>query len=124
MEIKKILVVDDDQIIRSVFQKIFERKYQGKYQVSIVKSGEEAIKKLKEETFDVVFVDILMPEMDGIDTLKALKEIKPDIIAIMMTGLAVEDKWQEAMKLGALDYLYKPFELSELQTVLDKLTER
>jgi len=123
MEIKKILVVDDEETIRSVFKTIFERMYKGKYQVSIVKSGKEAIKKLKEENFDVVFVDILMAEMDGLDTLKALKEIKPDIVAIMMTGLIDEDKRETAMKLGAFDYLHKPFELSELITVLDKLTE-
>jgi len=124
MEIKKILVVDDEETIRSVFESIFERIYKESYQVSIVKSGKEAIKKLKEENFDVVFIDILMPEMDGIDTLKALKKIKPNIIAIMMTGLIDENIRETAMKLGAVDYIHKPFELSELQTVLDKLTER
>ncbi|MBW2636947.1 MAG: response regulator [Deltaproteobacteria bacterium] len=120
MEIKKILVVDDELMIRHLFQRMFSREYQ----VSVAESGKEAIEMLKKETFDVVFIDVVMPGMDGVETLNALKDIKPDIVAIMMTGFAVENKIQTAMKLGAFDYIYKPFEESEIQAIFKKLEKR
>jgi len=114
-------VVDDEEIIRDLFTRIL--KAEG-VQVTTVASGEEAVDKIRKESFDVVFLDMVMPGMDGLKTFKALKRIKPEIAIVMMTGFAVEHKIKEALRLDALDYLYKPFDISEIMMVLKRAAKR
>jgi DNA-binding NtrC family response regulator len=72
----------------------------------------------------MAFIDIMMPQMDGIATFKAIKEVRPDLPVVMMTGFAVDEKIQEAIKLGAIDYLYKPFDIIEVITMFKKLEKK
>ncbi len=120
MEIKRILVVDDEPNINYLLKEILSEKYY----VVAVRSGKEAVEKAKEEDFDVAFIDVVMPEMDGIETLKAIKETKPAIVAIMMTGYAVEKDIKEAIKISAFDYLYKPFTKEDVHSTLKKIVEK
>ena len=114
---RRILVVDDEEIIRSLFYRIFLNK---RHRVVCVSRGQEAVEKLRSDDFDIVFTDIMMPGMDGVATLKAIREIKPDLPIVMMTGYSVPGKIQESLKLGAVDYLYKPFDVNEVHVILSR----
>lgn len=84
------------------------------FAVSIAYDGATALGKVKEEDFDVVLLDVLMPGINGIDTLREIKQIKPLTEVIMLTGHASVEVGIEGMKLGAFDYLMKPFDPNEL----------
>ncbi len=99
----RILVVDDEKVIRDLFTRVLRAQ---DVQVTTVESGEEAVDKIRKEPFDVVFLDMVMPGMDGLETFKVLKQIKPEIAIVMMTGFAVEHKIKEALSLDSFDYLY------------------
>lgn len=113
----RILVVDDEAFVRDLFDQAL--KTMG-HEVLCVEDGCSAIERIKKDTFDVIFLDIVMPGMDGIEALKKIKEIDPDLPIIMMTGFAVEAKMNEALTLGALDYIYKPFDVDKGREVIGK----
>lgn len=117
----KILVVDDEQVMRDLFKRVLVLKG---FPVTTAESGKEAIERVKVEVFDIAFIDIVMPEMDGVETLRALKRVNQNIHVVMMTGFAVEDKVKEAMQNGAIDYLYKPFDIVEIMTVIGKVEKK
>ncbi len=120
----KILVVDDEKVMRDLFTRVLNLKG---YQVTTAESGKEAVEKVKEKEFDIAFiafVDVVMPDMDGVETVKAIKNINPNVHVVMMTGFAVEDKIKEAMQAGAMDYLYKPFDIMEIMTVIGKVEKK
>jgi len=117
----KVLVVDDEQVIRNLFARILTVKGHG---VICVDNGKDALQKVMEQSFDIVFTDIVMPGTDGIATFKALRKLKPNLPIVIMTGFAVEDKIEEAMRLGAVDYLYKPFDISEIILILKRLEKK
>lgn len=117
----KILVVDDEQVMRDLFTRVLKLKG---YIVTTVESGKEAVERVKEEEFDTTFIDVVMPEMDGVETFKAIKEVNPKVHGVMMTAFAVEDKIKEAMQEGAIDYLYKPFDIAEIMTVIGKVEKK
>ena len=108
--IGKILFVDDDESILDAAKTALE--VYG-YSVEVASSGEECLKKL--EGVDVVFLDIKMPGMDGIETLKEIKKRKPSLPVVMITAYATVDTAIEAMKIGASDYIRKPFDMEELE---------
>lgn len=83
----------------------------------IANNGEEAINIIAQEPFAVVFLDIVMPGMDGLEAFKAIKEINPAAIVIMMSGFPVENEIREAMNLGATDHIKKPFDVNEVLTI-------
>lgn len=117
----KILVVDDEQVMRDLFTRVLKLKG---YSVTTVDSGKEAVEKVKTEEFDIAFIDVVMPEMDGVETFRAIKKVNPKVHVVMMTGFAVEDKIKEAMQNGAIDYLYKPFDIVEIMTVIGKVEKK
>ncbi|MEW6557889.1 MAG: response regulator [Elusimicrobiota bacterium] len=121
MEIKKLLIVDDDRIICGLFKSLLEPDG---YEVTTTLSGKEAIEKAKVQKFDIVFIDVVMPEMDGVQTLKELLKITPSTVFVMMTGFAVDEKIQEALSLGAFDFIYKPFADKEVKVVFDKIAKK
>jgi len=114
----KVFVVDDEQVIRDLFARILTVKG---HEVISVDNGNDALQKVMEQSFDIVFTDIVMPGTDGIATFKALRKLKPNLPIVIMTGYAVENKIEEAMSLGAVDYLYKPFDISEIILILKRL---
>jgi DNA-binding NtrC family response regulator len=101
----RILLVDDEEIVLRSCQRILG----GTYDIDIAHNGLEALGKVNENRYDVLILDIKMPKMDGIEVLRRVKEARPDIDVIMVTGLHEIGTAVKAIKLGALDYLPKPF---------------
>ena len=117
----RILVVDDEEIVIKSCLRILGG---GEYEVEAVQSGREALKKIGENHYDVLILDIMMPEIDGMEVLQRVKESHPDVDVIMVTGLSQIDTAVRAMKLGAFDYLPKPFDPDELKLVVQRAFER
>lgn len=105
-----ILVVDDDSM-NLVRTKMILGKY---YDVIFAESGEEALDKLKSEKIDLVLLDIEMPKMNGIETFERMKDIPVEVPVIFLTASGDEDDVKSAIKLGAVNYLKKPFQPHEL----------
>jgi len=116
----KILVVDDEQLIRWSLEKNLQK--QG-YEVITAGSGEDAVKLAREESPDLMLLDIQLPGMNGIEVLETVKEFEEDIIVIMVTALGVLETAVKAMRLGAFDYINKPFNLDELSIIVKKALE-
>lgn len=117
MNSKKILVVDDEQLVRNLLARMLGIGFE----ITMAENGRQALEKAAEQSFDIAFVDIVMPGMDGIETLKGLKAAQPHLKLVVMTGFAVEDRVVQAFDLGAEDCLYKPFTLREVETVVQKV---
>lgn len=107
---KRILVVDDDAMNLRLTKRILEKQYD----VLLAESGKEALNKLKGERIDLVLLDIAMPEMNGIETFERMKDISADIPVIFLTASGYEDDVMNAIRLGAVNYLKKPFFPKEL----------
>ena len=113
----RVLMVDDEkEFIRTLSERLTLRDYD----VTIAFSGEEAIEKVKSYLFDVIILDVLMPGMSGIETLREIKKIKPLPEIIMLTGHATIETAIEGMKLGAFDFLLKPCKTETLVSKIDK----
>jgi len=117
----RILVVDDEEIVVKSCMRILGTDA---YEVESAQSGIEALRKIEESSFDVLILDIMMPQMDGLEVLQRVKETHPDIDVIMVTGLSQIDTAVRSMKLGAFDYLPKPFDPDELKHVVERALER
>lgn len=117
----RVMIVDDEE---EFVQTLSERLTIRDYQVTAVLSGEQAIEELKHYNFDVVILDVLMPGMDGIQTLREIKKLKPLTEVIMLTGHATVESAIEGMKLGAFDYLMKPCETVELVAKINKARDK
>lgn len=116
-----ILVVDDEPDIVVVLSEYLAREG---FRVYTAHKGEQAVEKVKEFPIALVLLDIAMPQMDGIETLKKIKEIRPDINVIMISAYRDADKVVQAFRLGAYDCVFKPFDLKYLRTaILAKLLE-
>jgi len=113
----KILAVDDEEIILDSFRKIL---VMAGYSIDTVESGKEVLGLVQKRDYDFVFVDLKMPEMDGIEVTKAVKHLRPDIDVIIITGYASVESAVETMKYGAMDYIQKPFTEDELIDFIDK----
>ena len=110
-----LLVVDDEEVIREGMRRILEAEG---YHVTNSASGRTAIEKIQERDFDVVITDLKMPGMDGMEVLKAIKILQPEVPVVIITGYSTVDTAVEAMKNGAFDYIAKPF-TSDL--IIDKV---
>ena len=108
----RILVVDDEQSLREMLRIVLRRDG---YEVTVASCGKEAIELLRREPIDLLLSDIRMPDITGVDVLRAAKEQNRDIVAFMMTAYASTDTAVEAMRLGAVDYFTKPFSMDELR---------
>jgi len=117
----RVLIVDDE---KEFTEALAERLDIRDYDVTTSLSGEEAVDEVKSFNFDVVILDVAMPGMDGIETLRAIKNIKPLIEVIMLTGHATVESAIEGMKVGAFDYLKKPCETEELVFKIDKACKK
>lgn len=108
---EKILMIDDEQDFLDVMSERMEAR---NMVVSTASSAKEGLAKAAAGSFDVVILDLMMPEMDGIETLRVLKEKNPDLEVILLTGHATIKQGIEAMKLGALDLIEKPADMNAL----------
>jgi len=107
----KVLLVDDEkEFVEALAMRLETRGLK----VDVAGTGEAAVEKVGEKSYDAVVLDLAMPGMDGIETLKRLRELNPDSQVILLTGRATPKKAVEAMKLGALDLLEKPVDIKVL----------
>ncbi|MCL5063081.1 MAG: sigma-54 dependent transcriptional regulator, partial [Nitrospirae bacterium] len=107
----KILVIDDQKTVCYSLQRFLQSEG---YNVHTATSGEDALSVLNDVKPDLVIMDVRMPEMDGLEVLRKIKESHPKVQVIMMTAFSTTEKAIEAIKLGAYDYLAKPFDNDEL----------
>ena len=118
----RILVVDDERSMRELLAIVLRREG---YEVLLAENGRTAINLLEREPVDLLISDIKMPDMSGVEVLRAAKRIDPDILGIMITAFASTDTAVEAMRLGACDYLSKPFDIDLLKMkVREKIENR
>ena len=117
----RILIVDDEEIVIRSCLRILGN---GNYEVEAVQDGWEALRKIDENDYDVVILDIMMPKIDGLEVLQRVKETHPDVDVIMVTGHSQIETAVQSMKLGAFDYLPKPFDPDELELVVERALER
>jgi two-component system, response regulator RegA len=108
---EKVLIVDDEKGFLDVLS---ERMQSRGMEVTTATSAKEALQKLEGETFDAIVLDLMMPEMGGIEALQRIKEKNPDSEVILLTGQPSVSIGVEAMKLGATDFLVKPADINEL----------
>ena len=113
----KILVVDDEESIREFLEIMLSRE---NYDVTCVSAAKKALELIKKNSFQLVITDISMPEMSGIDLLYGIKQFNHEIAVIMMTAHGSTENAVQAMKLGASDYLTKPFQLDEMKIAIEK----
>jgi DNA-binding NtrC family response regulator len=116
-----ILIVDDEEIVVRSCARILDGDA---YRVETELDPREALRRIDENGFDLLVLDIMMPGVDGLQVLQHVKERHPDVDVIMMTGLSQIQTAVEAMKLGAFDYLAKPFDPAELKLAVDRAVER
>ena len=116
----RILAIDDEKDMLDPFQTILSRKYE----VIATASGTEGIEIIKNENTHLVLLDIRMPETNGIEVLKKIKELEPELDVIMVSASKEIKSAVECIKLGAYDYITKPFEIDELKSLMEKALER
>jgi excisionase family DNA binding protein len=109
-----VLVVDDDPDIGV----LFDRLLGGPQEVTVAPSGADALRQADSRKFDLIFLDVRLPGLDGVETLKRLKEIAPDAIVVMMSGHHVSEEIREAFAAGAQDFIAKPFrDVRDIMTI-------
>lgn len=114
----KILVVDDDEDMRQVLSEILHDEG---HTVITAEDAHQAIKRVKEDGFTIIFMDIVLPNMNGVETYKVIKKMSPTTVTVMMTGYSVEDLVKEAINEGAYGCLYKPFGIDEVLNVVKEI---
>jgi two-component system, NtrC family, response regulator AtoC len=118
IEKTRILVVDDEEIVRESLGGWLEKDG---YTVGAMPDGKSALEKLRGERWTIMVVDLKMPGMDGLQVLEEAKKLQPDIAVVIMTAYATVDTAVSAMKMGAYDYLVKPFDPEELSIMMQKI---
>lgn len=114
----KILVVEDDETLQMVFRKALESKG---YQADLAEDGREVLDKVSKNQYLMVFMDIIMPESSGLDTLEKLKKADPNLVVVIMTAENTMRNAIEAMRRGAYDYLSKPIDLEEIFFLVERV---
>lgn len=114
---KKVLLIDDE---KDFLDSLSERLSLRGMEVSTATSPKEGLEKIDKESYDAIVLDFQMPDMDGLELLKLLKEKRPDLQVILLTGHATIKRGVEAMKLGALDFMEKPIDLETLAEKIKK----
>ena len=115
-----ILITDDELSTRDMLKLFLEEKG---YRIETAENGKEAVEKVKAGNIDIVFMDVKMPEMDGVEAFIKIKGISKDINVIMMTGYSVEDMLERAIMNGAFSSIYKPFDIEKIVDIINKIRE-
>jgi two-component system, NtrC family, response regulator AtoC len=115
MVLNSILIVDDQKLIRDSLKSALNNEG---YRVLIAETGKEGLSFFKKENIDLVLLDIRLPDSNGIDVLKQMKAVNVDVIVVMMTGYGTIENAVTAMKLGAFDYISKPFKTKHISTII------
>ncbi len=115
---KSILVIDDEEDIRSLLKNFFDSLG---YRTMVAADLNQTVFVLNREQPDIVFLDIVLPGVNGLEILKLIKRLNQDIIVVMMSGYATESKAKYALDLGAFDYMNKPFDMSHVKNMLNMI---
>ena len=118
----KVLVVDDERMYRTLLQKTLAADEN--YDVETAENGTEAIKKIDSMNFDIILTDLVMPQVSGIEVLKAAKAKNPAVVVIIITGFASLDTALAAIRDGVYDYITKPFQIDEIRLTVNNARER
>ncbi|HHT9111936.1 MAG TPA: sigma-54-dependent transcriptional regulator [Candidatus Wunengus sp. YC65] len=121
MSVEKIMVVDDDSLGREY---LCETLMRGGYEVISASNGQQAIARISKEPCDVIFLDMKMPGMCGMEVLEKIKSISPETVVILMTAHGTIETAVEAMKKGAYDYIIKPFSPDQIELLISRVNER
>ncbi|HVP77739.1 MAG TPA: response regulator [Thermodesulfobacteriota bacterium] len=113
---RSVLIVDDEIGARESLKMILKNDYE----VSLARNAEEAFSKIKEHAPDIILLDILLPDLDGLKVLERIKQNDPDMVVIMITATNTVNTAVEAMKLGAYDYVTKPFDIDQLRLIITR----
>jgi two-component system, NtrC family, response regulator AtoC len=116
----RVLIVEDENLIRWSLRQKFEAR---EYNVTDVEDGQNAIDVLADATFDLIMLDYKLPDMTGLDVLRHVRESDSDVVVIMMTAFSSIESAVDAIKLGAYDYIAKPFEMDQVLRIVDKALE-
>ena len=120
MNVADILFVDDD---RAILEIVREYLAEIGYRVDVVDNGLAALERIKDKPYHIVFTDIKMPDIDGLELLSAIKEYRPETEVIIVTGHGSMESAIQAMKYGSYDYLQKPFKLNVLKIIIDRILD-
>jgi two-component system nitrogen regulation response regulator GlnG len=118
MALHRILVADDEESMRWVLSKALRKKG---YSVELAADGNQALRMVREQSYDLAIVDIKMPGMTGLEFLDKARELRPDLLVVVMTAEASMKNAVEAMKRGAYDYITKPFDLEVIDAIIEKV---
>lgn len=116
-----VLIVDDDKRLQSVLKSLITEE---KHQVTTCHNGLNAIQKCREQRFDLVITDLMMPGAGGLEVLKETRKTHPDTLVIIITGFASLETAIQAIREGAYDYITKPFKLEEIKVVVNNAGEK
>ncbi len=116
-----ILVIEDERSIRNTLKDIFDNEG---YETDLAEDGQQGIEKIKQKDYSLIFTDIKMPKMDGIEVLEKTKEIKPEIPVIMISGHGDIDTAVECIKKGAFDFIQKPLDLNRMLITIRNATDK
>lgn len=111
-----ILIVDDNESFCKTMSLVLKRK---NYKVTTAEGGREAIKETEKKPFDMIFIDIKMPQMNGVETYKRIKRIRPEASVVMMTAYAVDELVKEALEEGADGIIHKPIDIQEVMSFIE-----
>lgn len=117
MSIQKILIIDDEALVRNFLAETLRRK---NFDIITAENGQKALALIKEMTFDMIITDMKMPDLTGIDILRKVKELSPSTIVVIITAFGSIENAVEAMRLGAFNYLIKPFSPDAIEAVIEK----
>jgi len=116
MSNKDVLVIDDDVLVCRLIEDVLTRE---NYQVTTVNSGEEALQKVAEKRFSLIFLDLVLPGMGGVEVFRTIKEKDAQAVVVIITGYGDAPVALEALSLGPIFLIRKPFEIADLMRVLD-----
>ncbi len=111
----RLLIVDDEEMMRTFLREVLSEEG---YEIELAASGDEAVERLEADAFDIVLTDIVMPGMDGLGVVAAARKMPTDLDVIVMTGYASMETAVESMKLGAADYITKPFNIDQIRIIV------
>jgi DNA-binding NtrC family response regulator len=117
----RILIVDDDESMSRTMSLVLKRKG---YNVAVSLNGPDAIGKVRSQPFDVIFMDIRMPVMDGVETFEKIRAIRPDAVVMMMTAYEVEELIQKALREGAYGIIYKPLDIEKTLAAIEDVLKK
>ena len=116
----KILIVDDDKTLLSALKTVLDRENN----VTVCNNGSKAINLCRNEKFDLIITDLMMPGANGLEVLTATKKIDPDSLVVLITGFASLETAVQAIREGAYDYITKPFKLEEIKIIVNNAREK